>query len=127
MKSKPRCQAKTASGKPCQATPQVVKRNGKYLCLFHTSNLASELGRKGGRRRAIYNPDDLEPFKPPKDAAELLALLSQTIIEIRSGRLEPRVANSLVYATAAFLNTLEISDLAQQLKELEKRFPGGDS
>jgi hypothetical protein len=118
MSKKPRCQATTRDGKPCGATPM----HGKKKCLFHTSNFASELGRKGGRRRAVYNPDGLEPFPPPKNAEELLALLATTICEIRSGRIDPRVANSLIYGSAAFLNTLEIADLGQKLKELEKHF-----
>jgi hypothetical protein len=118
MKKKPRCTSKNSAGEPCGATPI----HGKKKCLFHTSNFASELGRKGGRRRAVYNPDNLEPFTAPKDAAALLALLSQSIVEIRSGRLEPRVSNALVYASAAFLNTLEISDLSERLKKLEKHF-----
>ncbi len=114
---KARCKAKTRAGRPCQATPMV----GKPFCLFHTSNFAVELGRKGGRHRAIFNPEDLERFEPPKTAAELVPLLAQTICEVRSGRIEPRIVNAVVYTSAAFLNALEIADLDARLKVLEKR------
>jgi hypothetical protein len=114
---KPRCEAKTRDGKPCGATPI----HGKKRCLFHTGNFASELGARGGRRRAVYNPDNLERFEPPKNASDLVPLLAQTICEVRSGRIDPRIVNAVVYTSAAFLNAIEISDLDSRLKALEKK------
>lgn len=112
-----RCIAKARSGERCKSAPL----HGKKKCGFHTGNTAAELGARGGRRRAIFNPDNLEPFTPPKNAEELLKLLATTICEIRSGRLEPRTANSVVYASAGFINALEIADLDTRLKALEKQ------
>jgi hypothetical protein len=40
------------------------------------SGRAAELGRKGGRRRAVYSPEGLKEFAPPKTAAELRDLLA---------------------------------------------------
>jgi hypothetical protein len=75
-----RCKAKNKLGEPCSAA---AVRDTKH-CVMH-SGRAAEIGTKGGRRRAIYNPENLEEFPPPKTAADLRDLLAQSIIEIRSG------------------------------------------
>jgi hypothetical protein len=49
---------------------------------------ATELGSKGGRRRAVYRPGDLREFGAPKTAADLRDLLADSIVEIRAGKLE---------------------------------------
>ena len=112
-----RCAAQARSGERCQSAPL----HGKKKCAFHTGNTASLLGARGGRRRAIFNPDGLEPLAAPKDAGDLLVLLAQTIVEVRAGRLEPRVANSLSYVASAFMAALDTADLDARLKALEGR------
>jgi hypothetical protein len=66
-----KCRAKNKAGKPC-AAPAV---EGADRCVMH-SGRAAELGRKGGRRRAVYSPEGLKEFAPPKTAAELRDLLA---------------------------------------------------
>lgn len=115
-----RCTAMALSGERCKSAPL----HGKRRCAFHTGDTASKCGIVGGRRRAIFNPDNLEPFTPPQNAEDLLKLLATTICEIRAGRIDPRMANSVVYASAGFINTLEIADLASRLKALETKRDG---
>lgn len=112
-----RCTATARNGKPCQAPPL----RGKKRCAFHSGNRASVCGQRGGRRRAIFNPDGLEPMKPPQNAAELLLLLSQTIVEVRSAKIDTRAANSIAYLGASFLRAAEVSDLELRLRALEER------
>ena len=50
-----KCRAKNKAGKPC-AAPAV---EGTDRCVMH-SGRAAELGRKGGRRRAVHSPDELK-------------------------------------------------------------------
>ena len=84
------CKAMTGSGQRCKAKPH---KNG--LCFFHFDpQRAAELGRKGGRRRAAFNPDGLKEIEAPKTVADLRDLLAQSIVEIRSGKLDPKLANS---------------------------------
>jgi len=83
------------------------------------SGRAAELGSKGGRRRAIYSPDGLKDFAPPKTAADLRDLIAQSIIEIRTGKLDPKLANSISYLGSGFLRALEVSDLDSRLRALE--------
>jgi general stress protein YciG len=73
-RSKPlpaQCKATTPSGEPCRAKP-----HKEGLCFFHSDpKKAAELGRKGGRHRAVYSPDGLKEFAAPRSAADLRDLL----------------------------------------------------
>jgi len=116
-----KCRAKNKAGKPC-AAPAV---EGADRCVMH-SGRAAELGGKGGRRRSVYSPDRLKEFAPPKTAAELRDLLAQSITEIRSGKLDPKLANSISYLGTGFLRALEVSDLETRLAALEAGKENGD-
>lgn len=111
------CKAMTASGQQCKAKPH---KNG--LCFFHSDpQRAAELGRKGGRRRASFNPDGLKDVPVPRTAADLRELLAQSIVDTRTGNLNPRLANSIAYLGTGFLRALEVSDLEARLLALEAR------
>jgi len=85
------------------------------------SGRAAELGSRGGRRRTVYSPQGLKDFTPPKTAADLRDLIAQSIIEIRMGKLDPKIANSISYLGTGFLRALEVSDLESRLRALEAR------
>jgi hypothetical protein len=116
-----KCRAKNKAGKPCRA-PAVGSTN---YCVMH-SGRAAELGSKGGRRRAAYSPDGLKEFSAPKSAADLRDLLAQSIIEIRIGKLDPKLANSISYLGSGFLRAIEVSDLESRVAALEGRREQGD-
>jgi hypothetical protein len=88
------CQHKKRDGKRCRA----AALTGQTRCAMHAQpGRAAELGSKGGRRRAVSSPGDLKEFATPKTAADLRELLAESIIEIRAGNLDPRIANALGY------------------------------
>lgn len=94
--------------------------NGKKLCAFHADpRRAAELGRKGGRRRAIYNFEEITEFTAPRTTADLRDLLAQAIVETRAGRLDPRVANAVSCLSGAFLRTSEVIEVEERLRRLE--------
>jgi hypothetical protein len=110
------CQQKKRDGKRCKA-PALT---GQPKCAMHAEpGRAAELGSKGGRRRAKYRPNDLKMFSAPKTAADLRDLLADSIIDTRSGNLDPRVANALGYLGASYLRALEVSDIECRLDALE--------
>ncbi len=111
-----KCRAKNKAGKPCSA-PAVGDTN---RCVMH-SGRAVELGSKGGRRRTIHSPDGLKELSAPKSAADLRDLLAQSIVEIRTGKLDPKLANSISYLGSGFLRAIEVSDLESRLAALEGR------
>jgi hypothetical protein len=61
----------------------------------------------------------LKNFPAPKTAGDLRDLLAESIIEIRAGKLDPRVANALGYLGASYLRALEVSDIEIRLDALE--------
>jgi hypothetical protein len=109
-----KCRAKNKAGKGCGA-PAV---GGTNRCVMH-SGRAAELGSRGGRRRTVYSPDGLREFLAPKSAADLRDLLAQSIVEIRTGKLDPKLANSISYLGTGFLRAIEVSDLETRLLALE--------
>jgi hypothetical protein len=76
---------------------------------------------KGGRGRSVYRLGDLREFTAPKTAADLRDLLAESIIEVRSGRLDPKIANALGYLGASYLRAVEVSDVQVRLSALESR------
>ncbi len=111
------CQKKKRDGNQCGASA----RDGQKYCALHAEpGKAAELGSKGGRRRAVYRPEGLQEFAPPRSAADLRDLLAQSIIEIRAGKLDPKLANSISYLGAGFLRAVEVADLQARLEELER-------
>jgi len=111
-----KCRAKNKAGKGCGAPAA----GGTNRCVMH-SGKAAELGSKGGRRRAAHSPDGLKEFSAPKSAADLRDLLAQSIIEIRTGKLDPKLANSISYLGSGFLRALEVSELERRLDALERQ------
>jgi hypothetical protein len=110
------CQHQKRDGKRCRA----AALTGQTRCAMHAQpGRAAELGSKGGRRRAVGSPGDLREFAAPRTAADLRDLLAESIIEIRAGKLDPRIANALGYLGASYLRALEVSDVESRLSELE--------
>jgi hypothetical protein len=114
------CQKKKRDGTPCGARALL----GKKCCVLHSEpGRAAELGSKGGRRRAVYNPEGLKEYAAPTNAADLRDLLAQSIIEIRSGKLDPKLANSISYLGTGFLRAAELADIEARLMKLEREIP----
>jgi len=110
-----RCTAINKLGAPCGAPAA----NGGRFCVMH-SGRAAELGSKGGRRRAMFSPDRLKPFPAPRTAADARDLLAQSVVELRAGELDPRIASSICSLVAEFLKTLELCTIEDFIEPLER-------
>ena len=116
-----RCQKKKRDGSGCGA----AALTGKKCCALHSEpGRAALLGSKGGRRRTVCSPEALKDFPTPKSAADLRDLLAQSIIEIRAGTLDPKLANSISYLGVGFLRALDVSDVERRLDALEQEIRG---
>ena len=110
------CQKKRRNGAPCAAHALA----GKKHCALHAApSKAAELGSRGGRRRTGYRQDSLKEFAAPKTGADVRDLLAESIVELRAGKLDPKVANALGYLGTSLLRALEIADIEQRLGALE--------
>jgi len=118
-----RCRAKTRAGKPCPAPAAL----GTKFCYWHIGDNAKVKGSLGGKRRAVFNPDNLEPFPTPKDAYDLRQLGFQTLVELRSARLDRGTAATLFYGIGVCTKTVEITELADRVKALEERTENRDA
>lgn len=112
-----RCTATARSGRPCQAPPL----RGKTKCAFHSGNRAVICGQRGGRRRAIFNPEGLEPIPTPRDVQDLLRLVMQTVVEVRAQKIDTKTATAVFYGCGVGKSVLEVADLDLRLKALEGR------
>ncbi len=116
-----KCQATTKSGAPCAA-----KAGPSGFCTFHDPALLSRRNagrRKGGLRRAAVLAkavllDDGSKLDLP-DAAAVKILLSDTIQQTRTGKLDVRIAAVVGTLSATILKALEQGELAARLEALE--------
>jgi hypothetical protein len=118
------CRARKQDGSRCRARALA----GKKCCALHAEpGRAAELGRKGGRRRAICDGEGLKDFTPPKSARDVADLLAQSLIEVRGGKADPKLANSISYLGTALLRALEVADLEKRVQALEAGSEHGES
>jgi hypothetical protein len=94
---------------------------------MHIPGNAQRTGAEGGRRRAIYAPEGLAEITDiPEKAADVKRLLAISMLEVRLGRLDPKIANALGFLANAFFNAVEaerndtlLAGLVQQVAKLE--------
>ena len=106
------CEAKTAEGRQCGANALI----GSTRCLLH-SGRASELGRRGGCRSTRL--DGLKRIAKPRTAEQVRNLISQCVVEIRAGDLDPKRGTTLINAATVLLKAISVSDLTNRIKALE--------
>jgi hypothetical protein len=117
------CKATTRAGNPCGAAP-----TAGGLCFFHANpNKASELGRIGGKKRHHISTERPVPLSPLLTVKELLDLVPHLVRDLKSGKLDARVANALVQLLNFQLRAMgeagleEIAKLQQRVNLLEKQ------
>ncbi len=101
-------------GRLCRANAM----RGTHKCIMH-SGRASELGRRGGRRRAVTKPVGLKKIPPPRTAGDVRALISLLIVEMRNGAIHTQLASALVGAAGLLLKTIAATDFEARLQKLE--------
>lgn len=117
------CSANTKAGKPCPS-PAVT---GKPFCTMH-SGRARDLGRRGGLRRTVFNPDGLTELGIPTNAHDLAWFIATCMDEVRKSKLAPTIANCLGQLGMVFLKAIEqVPDektdvLGELLAEYRRRY-----
>ena len=107
-----RCEVRTANGQQCGA----LAVHGTRKCFLH-SGTAREIGRRGGscRRRL----DGLKMMRPPRTPQQVRNLISQCIVELRSGALDAKRASTLVSASQVLLRAIDAADFDRRLSAIE--------
>jgi hypothetical protein len=111
------CRAIKKDGERCQGNGYGPKK----LCHFHAHpEAASKCGQVGGKRRAKFDLSELADLPEPKTAADVKALLSTVLIEVRTGKLDTKTSANLAYISVALLSAIELEDLEKQIQEALK-------
>lgn len=112
-----RCVATTRFGQPCQSPPL----RGKDRCAFHTPGRAVVCGQRGGKRRAVFDPEKLEELPTPQEATDYLRLVAKTLIDVRTARLDTKTAQAIFYGCGVGRSLLELVNLDARVRALEGR------
>jgi hypothetical protein len=117
------CRHIKPDGSPCRANV----RSGSLHCYFHCPDVAEEREAariKGGKersRKAAVLPSDT-PNMELTSAADVTALLAETINQVRRGELDPRVSNAVGYLAGVLLKTQEQHEFERRLLRVESIF-----
>ena len=111
--------ATTKAGRQC-AAPAI--RDGIYCALHSDPERAAQLGRKGGtKNRRVYEANEWEG-SAPRNACDVKNLLAEVMVEIRAGRMDPKLGTTLGYLGTSLLKAIETSDIEERLEKLENGF-----
>jgi len=96
--------------------------NGSDYCFFHdpsearSRSAASRKGGSQGRRAALPSTAERVPLT---DTVSIVTMLSDTIHDVRTGALDPKIANSVGYLCRSLLRAVELGVIEERLSELE--------
>jgi hypothetical protein len=124
-RSKKRCRALKRDGSQCQAAALPTSEN----CFFHDPNKAAErqdAQASGGRKNRIKTLGAETPDAKIHDCRDALALISDTINQVRKGQIDPRVANSIGYLATIAIRSFERSDFETRVEKLEQLIKSRD-
>lgn len=112
------CQAKTKAGHQCRAH---ALKDKKY-CLVHDPESKNQMkiyAQRGGQVKKKVQVC-LAPVKFKGDVKEILDLLADTVNQVRSNHMPARTANTIGYLASVMIKALEVSQIVDRLKEVER-------
>lgn len=130
------CKATRKDGEPCTAQAQA----GRETCFFHDPDKAAENRAAKAKGGSVGGHTTLKIVKPWRgeagevtvlkspSPADLVNLCADTIDEVKTGKIDPRVANSVGYLAGVICKILEYDALNERLAALEEAVgvgPGG--
>jgi hypothetical protein len=113
-----RCIARKPDGTNCKSSALP----GSNFCFFHDPTKAAERREAqalGGRQNRIKTLDATAPDVKIEDCGDVVALISETINQLRKGMVDPRVANSVGYLANVLIKAFEQDELETRIERLE--------
>lgn len=128
-----KCKATRKDGKPCQAAAQTPAG----FCIHHDPDLAGKrdtwkrAGGKVGTIATLAAPKAWRNLEGNGDGAgavimakptpdDLVVLLADTIDEVKTGEIDPKVANAVGYLAGAIVKILQYEALEERLAAIEE-------
>jgi len=106
-------------GQQCNA---YAMESSQY-CYLHNPDISEEEKRvnqtKGGKTNLVKVTQSLQLFKV-KTSQDVAGLLEQTINEVRSGELDPRIANTIGYLTGHLIKAIEVGEVERRINAIEE-------
>lgn len=112
------CKANKSDGSKCE----VAALTDSEFCFFHDPSRAAD--RKaaqsfGGHGNRMKTLDPGVPDVKIQNSADTIALLSETINQVRKGLIDPRVANAVGYLANIAMRAAEQNELEARIRSLE--------
>ncbi len=82
------------------------------------------MGSRPGRKAVLPPDTDAPPMEPPKTAGDVRDAIAQVMADVRSGRLDTKIASTLGYSASVLLKSIEVSDVEERLAALESILAG---
>ena len=111
-----------SASKPDQSNCQAPALPGSEFCFFHDPSKAEkrrEAQAQGGRQNRMKTLEDSAPDVKLEDCGDAIALISETINEVRKGKIDPRVANSVGFLANILIKAAERNKLETRIEQLE--------
>lgn len=106
-----------------ESTCQANAMKDSEFCYLHnpaiTDDEKKEAQAKGGRANSITITEPLPPVKIT-DHKDVLHLITDTINQVRAGRLDTKIANSLGVLSSQALKAIELGELEGRLETIER-------
>jgi hypothetical protein len=119
MKTNKPCKASKENGSRCEAT----RLADSDYCYFHDPSKAAERREAqalGGQHNRMRTLDEAAPDIRVENTGDVLALLSETINQVRKGVIDPRVANAVGYLANLQIRALEQHAIERRMTILEE-------
>jgi hypothetical protein len=112
------CESVTGDGTACRARPVA----GSRFCFFHDADRQTArrtAQRAGGQKKHLAVLPESVPDAPLKSAGDAVALLADTINQVRRGEIDPKVANAVGYLAGLLMKGLRETETERRLTALE--------
>jgi len=125
MSTEEKKNAQCVANKPDGSRCQVSALSGSDFCFFHAPSTAVErkaaqsLGGQGNRMKVL---DPGTPDVKIENTRDLLDLLSLTMSQVRTGRIDPKTATTLGYLLDIAMRLIRQNENDIRLRRLEALF-----
>lgn len=113
-----KCKATKEDGEQCNANAM----NGSDFCYTHNPDISDEEKKeaqaRGGQNRALMIDNPL-PEIPVAKADDVVLLLADTVNQVRTGKMNVKIANCLGTLSGQLIKALELAKYADKLDLLE--------
>jgi hypothetical protein len=113
------CEFIKDNGGNCKANAMI----GSKFCYLHNPDISDEEKReaqiRGGKVKMITIKKAL-PELALDHSGDIFYLIADTIKRVRTGELDPRLANTIFYGSGALIRAYELKDIEKRIEDLEK-------